>query len=57
MLTSLDEDAVLFVIVAKQSCCLVNHLVSEVLGLCLSVFVTSDQRMLNVYIHLFPCVD
>ena len=51
------------VLVAKQRklkfCCLVYHLVNGVSSLCLSVFVTSDQRMLwfTYTFVLFACVD
>ena len=56
----MEADAVLFGLVVKQGklsfCCLVCHLVSEISGICLSVFVTSDQRMLWFMSICFVCL-
>ena len=57
---SVDTDAVLGIIVTKPGkltfCCLDYGCVSEVSGLCLSVFVTVGQRMLWFTHNHFVCL-
>ena len=56
----MQNDVVLFELVAKQRksrlCCPDYHLMSEVSGLRLSVFVTSDQRMFWFTFICFVCL-
>ena len=56
----MQNDVVLFELVAQQRksslCCPDYHLVSEVSGLRLSVFVTSDQRMFLFTFICFVCL-